>query len=234
LAGAENFSDQLILTLDDKGQQEAVQGVWLYEIGDLAGMGRADVERVKAFASRKVDRARPAYGRTRVDRARRCVFFASTNDDTYLLSQTGNRRFWPVRVGRIDLAALARDRDQLWAEAVAIERSGISLTLPERLWSEAASEQETRQVHDSWIDILAHVQGRITEENPNEYRVTSAELFGGHLNLTADRISPGMSKRLGYVMRRLKWQGPRVLKFDGNKPARGYFRAKDAVTPDAP
>ena len=93
LAGEDNFSDQTILPLGDKEQQEALQGVWLYEIADLTGISRAEVEKIKAFASRTIDRARPAYGRSRVDRARRCVFFATTNNETYLKSQTGNRRF---------------------------------------------------------------------------------------------------------------------------------------------
>lgn len=231
LAGTENFSDQLILTLDDKGQQEAVQGVWVYEIGDLAGMGRADVERVKAFASRKVDRARPAYGRTRVDRARRCVFFATTNDDTYLLSQTGNRRFWPVRVGRIDLDALARDRDQLWAEAAHYEAGGLPLLLPESLWAGASAEQEARQVHDSWLDVLARLPSKPCEENPAECRITTFELFTAHLQVGAERMSPTLSKRLGYVMRRLGWHGPKVMKFSGNVPARGYWRPVTAERP---
>src|SRR5262249_21348987 len=75
LAGQENFSDQQILTANEKEQQELVRGVWLYEIADLAGMKKSEVEKVKAFASRQVDRARPAYGRHRVDSARRCVTF---------------------------------------------------------------------------------------------------------------------------------------------------------------
>ena len=82
-------------------------GIWLYEIADLTGMKKADIEHVKAFASRKVDRARPAYGRFRVDRPRRTVFFATTNDDEYLKSQTGNRRFWPVPTTCIDLDGLS-------------------------------------------------------------------------------------------------------------------------------
>ena len=55
---------------------------------------------------RNVDRARPAYGRARIDRPRTCIFFATTNDELYLKSQVGNRRFWPVQIGRVDLAGL--------------------------------------------------------------------------------------------------------------------------------
>src|SRR5216684_3995334 len=75
LAGKENFSEQKILGLHDREQQEAMTGVWLYEIADLTGMRKADIESVKAFASRKVDRARPAYGHYRIDRPRRTIFF---------------------------------------------------------------------------------------------------------------------------------------------------------------
>src|SRR6476646_6125922 len=101
----------------------------MHENADLAGMKRAEIEKVKAFASRQLDRARPAYGRVREDRPRRCTHWGSTNDDAYLASQTGNRRFWPLAVGNIDIDALRRDRDQLWGEATTLEAKGASIGL---------------------------------------------------------------------------------------------------------
>jgi predicted P-loop ATPase len=121
--------------------------------------------------------ARPAYGWHRVDRPRRCIFIATTNAKSYLKSQTGNRRFWPVKVGRIDLDKLRADRDQLWAEAVAIEATGCSLVLPEQLWAEAAIEQERRLDVDPWVDILANVVGTrcLGDEGQDEERVATTE-----------------------------------------------------------
>ena len=224
LAGASNFSDQSILALDDKAQQEAMAGVWLYEIADLAGMSKAEVERVKAFASRKTDRARPAYGRSRVDRARRCIFFATTNNETYLKSQTGNRRFWPVRTGRLDLIGLQRDRNQLWAEAAELEASGVTTVLDSALWGAVGELQEARRDHDHWDDILRHVEGKIFHiGDGSEYRISTRDLFELHLRVTADRISDGSAKRLCYAMRRLGWEGPKVIRLS-DKTHRGYTR----------
>ncbi len=117
MAGKENCSDQHILGVDDKTAQELLKGIWLYEIADLTGIRKADADKVKTFASRKEDRARPAYGHFQLIQPRRCVIFASTNDDQYLQSHNGNRRFWPIKTGEIDIARLKADRDQLWAEA---------------------------------------------------------------------------------------------------------------------
>jgi hypothetical protein len=115
MAGSENFSDQTILGARDREVQELLGGVWLYEIAELSNIRRTDVEHMRSFVSRTVDRARKAYGHFRTDLPRTPIFFATTNDDKYL--KQADRRFWPVKTTTIDIEALKRDRDQLWAEA---------------------------------------------------------------------------------------------------------------------
>ena len=79
----------------------------------------------------------------------------TTNDDAYLRDTTGNRRWWPVKLhGRIDLAGLQRDRDQLLAEAVVGEATDESLVIPERLWGAAAIEQAARMEVDAWLEPI--------------------------------------------------------------------------------
>jgi len=229
LAGPGNFSDQTIMGLDDRQQQEAVRGVWLYEIADLAGMSKADVDRTKAFASRLSDRARPAYGRQRIELPRRCVFFGTTNNETYLKSQTGNRRFWPVKTGKINLPDLRRDRDQLWAEAALIEATGASLKLPESLWPEATAEQDKRRDPDPWDDLLADVRGAVVDVadasgTRREERISTVELLTVHLKMPSDRATDNTNKRLSFCMKRLGWtKAPNSMRFDG-KLLRGYLR----------
>jgi len=220
LAGKENFSDQTILGQTDRECQEKLKGVWFYEIADLTGMKRAEVEQVKAFASRIEDRARAAYGRFLTKQPRRCVLFATTNDDTYLKSQTGNRRFLPVRVGEIDLDALRRDRDQLMAEAAHREAKGESIGLPKELWAVAGAEQDKRLLADPWDDILADKHGQVID---GEERVSSWALMRIHLEIGYDRMTDWQAKRLARVMRRLGWDGPKVIWVEG-RSQKGYTR----------
>ena len=135
IAGDENFSDASILAHSAREVQEQLSEVWIHENADLAGMRKAEVESVKAFASRQSDDARPAYGHFLAKQKRHSIEVATTNDDEYLQSQTGNRRFWPLAVRKmIDLDLLRRDRLQLLGEAAKYESAGESITLDEKLW----------------------------------------------------------------------------------------------------
>jgi putative DNA primase/helicase len=148
---------------------------------------------------------------------RRCILIGTTNDDTYLRDTTGNRRFWPVKTGRIDLGALQRDRDQLWAEAVIAEKGGEPLAIPETLYAAAAEQQEQRRMKDPWEEHLANVTGEVVKTLTGvEERISSMELLTSftHLNLAKDRITDVAVKRLATVMRRLGWQGPKKIKFE--------------------
>src|SRR5262249_50019060 len=111
------FSDDLPLNADSQKVIESLRGRWIIEAAELSGIRRADVEHMKALLSRQIDRARMSYGRLVSEVRRQCVFFGTTNSSEYLRDETGNRRIWPVGIKRVDIDALKRDRDQLWAEA---------------------------------------------------------------------------------------------------------------------
>ena len=220
LAGPENFSDQSILAADDKAQAEAVQGVLLFEVSELDGLSRAEMSKVKAFLSRSVDRIRHAYARHRMDQPRTCVFIGTTNEDTYLRDTTGNRRFWPVSVGKIDLEALKRDRDQLWAEAAYLEAQGQVIALEAELYADAEALQSLRQEIDPWADVLSSVEG---ERDGETMRVFSSTLLGDKLRISSDNQKNFHAKRLAAVMHSLGWDGPKPIRISG-KPGRGYTR----------
>jgi predicted P-loop ATPase len=149
-AGERWFTDELA-EIGSKDAAQQMRGVWLIEIAELDAISRAEVSRIKAFLTRTVDRYRPPYERYVIDVPRQCVFAGSVNPDTYLRDETGNRRFWPVRCGTIDLDAIRRDRDQLWAEAVARYRAVAIWWIEDReLIAAAQGEQESRYHADAW------------------------------------------------------------------------------------
>lgn len=231
LAGDAFFSDQDILALDSRAQMEALEGVWVFEIGELAGLRHTDVNKVKAFASRQVDRARPAYARFIEARPRRGILVGTTNDDQYLKDETGNRRFWPVRTGRINLEGLREVRDQLWAEAAERERDGDSIQLPENLWAWAEAEQKQRLEQDEWESLLEDVRG---ESAFGKDIAASSWLMTDVLDINAAAAQPYQWKKLKRAMTANGWTGPEtVTRRDGTK-AKGYWRLSQRDNDEEP
>lgn len=159
-----------------------------------------------ASGSRRVDRARMAYAMTTTEAPRQCVFFATTNDSHYLRDQTGNRRFWPVRIEKFDLVRLEADRDQLWAEAAHREAKGESIRLPEALWEAAAEQQALRMVENAFLPELDDLL-RDTEGNPMEGKVAVRELMAA-LELPPARNNQYQTEQVAAAMRQLGWRKP--------------------------
>ncbi|MCR4708051.1 MAG: virulence-associated E family protein, partial [Clostridiales bacterium] len=144
LAG-EWFSDSLSLgDTKDKTAAEKLQGYWIMEIGELAGLRKAEVETLRSFLSRQNDIYRASFGHRVTPHPRQCVFFGTTNAETgYLRDTTGNRRFWPVRTtesARLHSWELDQETvDQIWAETLLYMERG------EKLYLNAAMELLARQ-----------------------------------------------------------------------------------------
>ncbi|WP_441232687.1 VapE domain-containing protein [Bradyrhizobium sp. 1200_D9_N1_1] len=144
------FTDE-IADLASKDSAMQTRGAWGIEISELDAMSRAEVSRIKAFISRTADRFRPPYGNRIIESHRSCVFWGSTNSDDYLKDATGGRRFWPIKVGKIDIDSLKRDREQLWAEAKRLYDAGVHWWLSgAEIMGEAEEQQSSRYVGDPW------------------------------------------------------------------------------------
>lgn len=117
LAGGEKYFLDWLPNLHDKDAALGLQGMWSVEMGELASLRKNELEVVKGFITRTIDKVRPPFGRRVIESARRCVFFGTTNRDQYLQDDTGNRRFKPIIVGKLNFKQLKKDRDQLFAEA---------------------------------------------------------------------------------------------------------------------
>ena len=170
--GMDWYSDSLnISDMNDKTAAEKLQGYWILEIGELAGMKRADIDKVKAFISRQDDKYRASFGRRVNSHPRQCIFFATTNEQNgYFRDKTGNRRFWPIKTpgtGSKKAWELTSDEvKQIWAEVKVLAEKGESLFIDDKLIAEAAEEaaQEAMQ-HDEREGLVREYLDTLLPEN---------------------------------------------------------------------
>ena len=160
LVSPEYYSETLSLTdMDDKSGAEKLQGFWAVEIGELAGMKKADIEKVKAFLSTCDDKYRPSYGRVVESHPRQCIIIATVNGERgYLRDITGNRRFWIIKLHQKKQKKTwnftPEFRAQFWAEAKEIWKSGEKLYLEGEVLAEAEKVQQSAMEVDERVGMV--------------------------------------------------------------------------------
>jgi predicted P-loop ATPase len=150
---------------------------------------------------------------------RSCVFVGTTNAEEYLRDETGARRFWPVRCGRIDLERLRADRDQLWAEArVRFERGERWWITDPEVLKAAEEEQQDRAVRDPWHDQvirLARMDCAEIENGKPKGSTTITALLSA-LNVLTERQDQASKNRVARILRSEGWErfhtGPRTAR----------------------
>ena len=198
LFGGNWFTDMLP---DIRTKDAAIQlnGKWCIEVAELSAFKPVDLAHTKMFMSRCTDRYRPPYEKHPKDVPRGCVFVGTTNDDEYLRDPTGGRRFWPVKTGTIDIPALERDRDQLWAEAVARYNDGEPWWLDAEHEKLAAREQRDRYETHPWENQIAKwIAGRKT--------VSVDEILSDCLKLKPKEMGQPQKNVVASVLQSLGWE----------------------------
>lgn len=171
LVTPEYYSETLSLTdMDDKSGAEKLQGFWIVEIGELAGMKKADIEKVKAFLSTSDDKYRPSYGKVVESHPRQCIIIATVNGERgYLRDITGNRRFWIIKVHqKKQKKAWHFDeefRRQFWAEAKEIWKSGEKLYLEGDVLEEAEEAQRSAMEADERTGMIEEYLNALQPED---------------------------------------------------------------------
>ncbi len=171
LAGSDFYSETLSLTdMNNKDAAEKLPGNWIVEIGELAGMRKADIEKVKAFISTTDDKFRPAYGRVVESHPRQTVIVATVNGERgYLRDVTGNRRFWIVKCRQTEavkrFSFASDERDQIWAEAMYLWKHGEKLWLEGDLLKDAEEVQRTAMEKDDRLGMVENYLDTLLPED---------------------------------------------------------------------
>lgn len=183
LVTPEYYSESLSLTdMDDKAGAEKLQGFWVVEIGELAGMKKADIEKVKSFLSTSDDKYRPSYGRVVESHPRQCIIIGTVNGERgYLRDITGNRRFWIIKVHQKTQKQswhfTQADRDQFWAEAKAIWESGEKLYLEGDILAESEKAQRNAMEVDERVGMVEEYLNTLLPEGWDDMDVYARRCF---------------------------------------------------------
>lgn len=204
LAGGKQYFTDQVPDLGSKDASAQLQGMAIVELGELDALSKHDVTRTKAFITVRVDRYRPAFERFVIDAARTCVFAGTTNADGYLRDDTGNRRFWPVRVGAVDLDRLAAERPMLMAEAREAYLGGARRHPTPELAGAIAEEQEARYQRDEWEPcVAAWLRGDAADGGELRDDVDLGTVLSVPLGLEPGKWGQLEQKRAASCMRRL-------------------------------
>ena len=207
LAVHHSWYAELTGDLANKDSVDLLQGNWLVEVAELHSMTKSNIDITKAFLSRQHDKVRLAYAKRTEEFPRQCIFIGTTNQKKYLRDTTGNRRFLPIKTGKINIDLLEADRDQLWAEAVHIYKSGqFKLYITDPVIQAMAEASRTGcELQYAWQE---KVEKWLSEKGVK--KISTAELFTDCLGIPESGKSDSDCKQLASVMSSLSWHGTNI------------------------
>jgi predicted P-loop ATPase len=208
------FTDDISPNLIERDTKESLRGKWIDELAEMPHL-KSELERLKAFVSRRVDRYRMPYGMLNQDHPRQNAFFGTCNGLEFL-DVTGNRRFWPFTVAKqIHVTAIIADRDQLWAEAKQLYHQGVHWWLAPNIEAIAREQQARFLEDDLWEELIAQWTRSRTEP------FSLKDLFAKDTGITPYREAAAVTKtdqmraarcltKMGFTKNVRLWRGDRT------------------------
>lgn len=213
------------MSMDNKEAHMAMAGCWVAELAELDTLRKTTETRLKSFISQQDDTYLPKYSNNRVSHPRRTVFFGTTNESNYLPSEQGNTRWLPIGTEWFDLERIESEREQLFAEAIAMFEA-----IPDIKWWEEPEEikdtiteaRDDRRIINVYEDpLMRWLDGRSESGGPRDH-VTWSEIADEFL---------GLDKK-EWKDKSLQWQITQALKAHGWKPRRTYIESVDMSSID--
>lgn len=224
------FSDSLPHNVGSKDAKQHLMGKLLVEMSEIAQMDKSTNEALKAFLSAQDDKFRPPYARHEVAQPRQCVFVGTTNDDKYLKDITGNRRYWPIACGTLDLEHAKLNIEKVYAEALAAFKSEPIWWLTNGQNEAAEREQVHRQHIDLWEDRareeLAKMEHSAASRGDLMFDVVVADILMPWFSITWDKVDGRVNDRVGKLLKSLGGLSVKVRREGVQKWAR-RFRVGD-------
>lgn len=234
ILGGEYYGD-IDINLHDKDTIEVMRRLWIIEASEMETHRKNETTAMKAFLSRNVDMFRVPYARRAKSFPRQSVFIGTINpehdeDIGWLKDTTGNRRYWPIRCGVINIEGLRRVRNQLWAEALIAYRKGTAIHFEDMsLEKQATIEQAKRMGSDPWFERIR--EWLYTGFAKEKTVVTASQIFCDCLGGRFATITRIEQRRIADILRAMKWEKGVFHSPDLKDTVRGYRRV-NATTPE--
>ena len=205
----DSFTEIDLSVRKDSDLARQLRGKLIGELGELRGLKTKESEWIKAWITRTHEEWTPKFVENSKIMPRRCVFIGTTNEDEFLVDQTGNRRWLPIKVGECNIQSLKDDIEQIWAQAAAIfQKNGV-------LWQDAVRlAEEHRESHmiydDSMVDSVreALTSHKFVGKDVLRLLDVANEIYDGKMPSRADqhRIADAL-RSLGYERRTQRIDG---------------------------
>lgn len=214
------FSDCLGDIRKPQDYMPTLMGPWLVEVAELSQFSKREVESVKKFLSTQTDRYRLSYGRRAVDIPRRGCIAGTSNTDDFLSDASGNRRFWPIDVKKLDIGAFKKIRDQVFAEALYEYRQGQKWYMTGEEVVDAQEAQTAHTAVDPWEDRIRTyldeppVFGTTVDDGGEVKRIMKTsvgDIIQNCLQIPMVQASHVQTRRVGAILKRLGWEHKRLV-----------------------
>lgn len=213
------------LDLSDKDDNMArlMRGVLVAELPELKGLRGREMDSIKAFITRRMEKWIPKFREFSATFPRRLLFIGTTNETEFLADDTGNRRWLPISVTTANTEYVINNRMQLWAEARELFRtSGIHYseaeTLAEQVHGDFKLLDPWAAAIREWVDTPEDEMGGLGKEPIQVF--TLLEVMVGALRIAPKDINKGHEMRcgramheLGFTKERFTENGRRIIKW---------------------
>jgi len=204
MAPSEDHFAEISLDIHDDNLARKMRGKLVGELGELRGINSKDGDAIKQWISRTHEEWVPKFMEFSTKFPRRLVFVGTTNQDEILADETGERRWLPLDVGSVDVAGIARDREQLWAEGAALfAEGGVQWSTAQAL---AVKEHARFKVIEpwqepirNWLNATLFDGGEANSTQP----FTAHQVLTGALGMSVASIKKGDEMKVAKVLKAL-------------------------------
>ncbi len=197
------FTDAIVLKFGrgdtaHRDQEVLLQGKWVVEIPELAGIWKSDDNDTKNWLTLQSPRVSKKYDPDAVELPRRVLFGGTTNLDGVIQDATGSRRFAFLTIGgyKIDVEWVTKNAEQIWAQAKTWLDEG------ENWWFN--DEEFEAQIQENTAFKRSHPwEEAISDWSKDKSRFTTDDIFMYVLDKPMERRTHKDSMDIGSILKGL-------------------------------